>query len=359
MHRVLITGYGRFGAAFSTLLSEAGLEVRAYDEFAHVPPGLTVRSLGEGTRAADLVVVAVPVPAMAASFSAIRPFLSAEQTVVDVGSVKWLPAKELDAVFGTVIPWVATHPLFGPLSLARGERPRRVVVCPNARHPGAVEAIKTLFERLDCQVLLQTPEEHDRVMAFTHALAFFMAKGMLDAGVPTDITYAPPSFQGIMRTIESVRADAGHLFAALHQQNPFAGEARRKLLDALTAADYSLAHEEMTPSAHPEAFNIPDLGAQSPELKETRDVIDEIDREIVGLLARRGELARKAAAAKARAGKGIYDPAREVQLLSARQDWAKESGLDPAAIAEVFQSILRFSRRAQVDRPPETQNQET
>ena len=50
-------------------------------------------------------------------------------------------------------------------------------------------------------------------MAWTHALAFFVAKGMIDAGAGMEVPFAPPSFQAIARTIEIVRSDAGHLFA--------------------------------------------------------------------------------------------------------------------------------------------------
>src|SRR6202023_3205648 len=89
----------------------------------------------------------------------------------------------------------------------------------------------------------QTPEGHDRVMAHTHALTFFVAKGMIDAGAATAVPFAPPSFQAISRTIETVRSDAGHLFAAIARDNPFAPEARKELVRALAAIDAALDAE--------------------------------------------------------------------------------------------------------------------
>src|SRR5262249_44128203 len=142
---------------------------------------------------------------------------------------------------GEAIPWVGTHPMFGPVSLARGERPLRAVVCPNPSHADAVARITALFERIGCEVIHEDAAAHDRTMAYTHALAFFVAKGLIDAGTPASAPYAPPSFQAIARTVELVRSDAGHLFEALHRENPYAGEARRRLLDALTTADSDLA----------------------------------------------------------------------------------------------------------------------
>ena len=40
-----------------------------------------------------------------------------------------------------------------PTSLALGERPLRVIVCPNDVHPRAVEAAAALYRRVGCQVL--------------------------------------------------------------------------------------------------------------------------------------------------------------------------------------------------------------
>ena len=100
--------------------------------------------------------------------------------------------------------------------------------------------MRALYERIGCEVIEQTAEGHDRVMAHTHALTFFVAKGMIDAGAGMEVPFAPPSFQAIARTIETVRSDAGHLFAAIARDNPFAAEARKQLVQALAAIDRAL-----------------------------------------------------------------------------------------------------------------------
>jgi prephenate dehydrogenase len=357
MRNVSFLGYGRFGAALGALLSEAGLSVRGFDPHARIPDDVRATSIEDLVASADLIVVAVPIKDMHAAFKALEPVLSPSQTVIDVGSVKAGPVAAMTAVFDTQKPWVATHPLFGPMSLARGERPLRVVVCPNPMHPSAVQRVIALFERIGCEVLEQDAADHDRAMAYTHALAFFLAKGMLDAGAPTFAPYAPPSFQAIARTIELVRGDAGHLFEALHTENTYAPEARRRLLDTLNAIDRSLLQLEAGSSREPfrkldvQAQTIPDLGVRSPELRETRELIDDVDHELIDLLARRALLSRRAARAKAELGHGVRDPVREAHLLEERRRWARARGLEPSGIDEIFQAILGFSRRLQ--EPPE------
>ncbi|HVP60324.1 MAG TPA: prephenate dehydrogenase/arogenate dehydrogenase family protein [Myxococcaceae bacterium] len=344
---VALLGFGRFGKALGSLLGEAQIQYRALDPRVDVPAPVRAPGLRELVAGASVVVLAVPVPRTREALESLRPHLLPEQVVLDVGSVKVHPYADLQAVLGDAIPWVATHPLFGPVSLALAERPLRVVVCPSPRHPAAAVRAGELYRRIGCEVIEQTPEGHDRVMAHTHALTFFVAKGMLDAGAGMEVPFAPPSFQAISRTIETVRSDAGHLFAAIQRENPFAHEARHQLLQALVEIDRAL---EATPAeAGPESarFAIPDLGARSPELQEARELIDDVDRELLSLLARRATLAQRAGKAKAQLGHPIVDPARETRLLAERRDWAESLHLDPEVVEELFRSILRFSRRAQ------------
>ena len=345
---VAIVGYGRFGRALGSLLDAAGLAYRAWDTAADIPEPHRASSLQGLLTGAEQVVVAVPVPKMREVLQALSPHLKPEQLVLDVGSVKVKPVQAMNEVLGTRVPWVGTHPLFGPLSLAMAERPLRVVVSPNPLHPDAARRARVFFERLGCEVIEQTPEGHDRVMAHTHALTFFVAKGMVDAGSGVDVPFAPASFKALSRTIEIVRSDAGHLFTAIQHENPFAQEARRHLLQALGAIHQEL--ETIPPeAATPDTprMELPALETGLPELKETREHIDQLDRELVELLARRAELARRAIRAKAEAGQPVPDPAREDEVIATRRAWATELGLDPDGVESIFRAVLRFSRRAQ------------
>ena len=343
---IAILGYGRFGRALGSLLLRSNQRFRAYDPCAEIPAEYGAASAEEAVEGAEWVVLAMPVPRMEESLKALRPHLGPDQTVIDVGSGKVGPCALLDAVLGDAIPHLGSHPLFGPLSLSRAERPLRVVLCASPRHPGAAVRARAWFRSLDCEVLAQDPETHDRNMAQTHVLAFFVAKGLLDVGVGGDMPFAPPSFQGLKYTLEAVRADAGHLFAAIQRENPFAAEARARLVEALGSIHRRLAEDTGNEDFIPMA--VPDLRERSPELKEVRELIDEVDRELLGLLNRRTQLAQRAARAKAELGAPILDPARETTLLQDRRTWAQELGLDENLVEEVFRTLLRVSRRSQV-----------
>lgn len=346
MTTIAFLGYGRFGAALAGLFRDAGHLIRAFDPQAGVPVEERASSPEDLVRGASHVVVAVPVPSLGDALAELRPHLAPSQVVLDVGSVKAGPVAVMAATLGRAVPWVGTHPLFGPVSLLRDDRPLRAVVCPNPAHPEAVAEVSALYARIGCQVLEQDADAHDKSMAWTHALAFFLARGLLDAGVPTEAAFAPPSFQAIARTIELVRADAGHLYGVLQRENPYAADARRALREALDAADARLREPEGDARAEA-ALTVPDLGAASPVLSRTRALIDEVDRELLELLARRARLSRRAAVAKADLGAPVRDARREAELLDARRRGATQLGLDPESVSEIFEAVLRFSRQLQ------------
>lgn len=347
MSSVAIVGYGRFGAALASLLEEAGHTVRAWDPAPAADGRALTATLEDAARGADFVVLSVPIERVGPVARRLAPGLTPSQVVIDVCSVKVFPSQALASALST--PWVATHPLFGPASIARGERPLRVVVCPSADFGAAEAAVRTLFGGIGCQVLTMDAHDHDRRMAESHALGFFLARGLLDAGAGFDSPVTPPSSLGIARTIASVRSDAGHLLGALHGENPYAAEVRGKVIEALTALDVALTAETEQRRSGAEvdlsdvSLRIPDLGSRSPALREVRELIDELDGELLGLLARRAVLSRRARAAKADMGAGVRDPRREAQLRRDRRALADEHGLDGDAVDDVFAAILRLS----------------
>jgi prephenate dehydrogenase len=288
---------------------------------------------------------------------AAAPHLGERHVVFDVGSVKLEPVRFMQESLGLGVPWVGTHPLFGPVSLALGERPLTVVVCPNRTHPDASTSVARLLTAAGCRIVERSPDDHDREMARTHALAYLIAKGVVDAGLSLDSDIAPPSARAIARTIESARADSGHLLSTLHRDNPFAAEVRTRFLEALAEADRSLSAPRADEAGPPEQAapepRLPDLGDRSPELREVRDLIDDVDREMIALLARRVHLAQRARRAKCALGHGVRDPHREQDLLERRRERARELDLPESHVARVFAAILSLSRDVQQAEPPE------
>ena len=346
-----LLGFGRFGQAFAELLLDAGISVSAFDPHESIPEELCADCPGTLAQRSEVVVLCVPVDGIESALESLAPHLNNKHLVLDVASVKHGPVKALKKILGSDVPWAATHPLFGPTSIARDERPLRAVVCPNEIHPEASARAKVLYEAIGCEVIEEGADAHDRVMAKTHALAFYIAKGMLEIAGEEPIPFAPPSFKAMEQTIEAVRSDAGHLFFPIAHGNPHAAEARKALLTSLTSIHESLEDEgarRAEPLSRPSDLHaIPEPAAKTPPLSETRQLIDELDAEIIELLGRRVRLAERAARLKSAKDLPVRDLKREASLLAHRKEQAESSGLDPADVAAIFDAVMQFSRNAQ------------
>jgi prephenate dehydrogenase len=320
-----IVGYGRFGAAFASLLETHGKRWSAWDPQAPIADANRATSLQGLVETNALLVLAVPVDQFEVVLCQARPSLTAAHTVIDVGSVKQRPCQLLDEVLGDDIPHAGSHPLFGPLSIARAE-PLRTVVCPSARHPAAAARATALFESLGSEVLQQSAEAHDRYMALTHGMAFFIARGLIDLGIGGDLRWAPPSFAALAASIAAVRADAGHLFSTIQRQNPHAGDTRRRFLAALQRIDADLVDQAGETAADSLALAAPLAAESETSAGDRSDAghLAQLDRELVALLRRRQAL--------------VARPCTETNNAARRpspelQEWARHIGLDPHALA--------------------------
>ncbi len=342
---IALYGFGRFGRSLAELLEASGLTVRAYDPAAEIPDRLRVDDPQALAGLAETIIFAVPVPAFAAAVERVRPRLGPDHLVLEVASVKHGPVATLTRVLGRDVPWVATHPLFGPSSLAVGQRPLRVVVCPNALHPEATQRARALFERLGCVVVEHDSDEHDRQMAQTHALAFFIAKGLLDIGLDREQAFVPPSFRAIARTLAAVRSDAGHLFLTIERDNPHASGERARLLAALERIHHELAVGSQC--APPEsvkvdaerpndtAMQIPDLGRRAPEQRAVGELLAECDAELLRVLARRSHLAHRL-----EHDTPSVSPAPDRDTL--QRAWREELGLSPDDLDRAVELLGRL-----------------
>ncbi|MFN7146473.1 MAG: chorismate mutase [Myxococcota bacterium] len=73
--------------------------------------------------------------------------------------------------------------------------------------------------------------------------------------------------------------------------------------------------------------------------------IDAVDDALVGLLAERAALVAELWAAKAAAGVGVRDPAREADVYARLRARAEAAGLDADAVERVFRAIVGVDLR--------------
>ncbi len=78
-------------------------------------------------------------------------------------------------------------------------------------------------------------------------------------------------------------------------------------------------------------------------LKELRAQIDQVDREMLQLFAKRLQLVAKVGEVKHKHGLPIYAPEREADMLAARRQEAEKIGVPPDLIEDVLRRLMRES----------------
>ncbi|WP_286234768.1 bifunctional chorismate mutase/prephenate dehydrogenase [Thalassotalea sediminis] len=83
------------------------------------------------------------------------------------------------------------------------------------------------------------------------------------------------------------------------------------------------------------------------QLKLLRDQIDDVDSQLVELLAKRRAITSKVGALKSEVGMPIYAPDRERELLALRRQQAADAGLCPELIEDILRRLMRDSYSSQ------------
>jgi prephenate dehydrogenase len=191
----VIGGRGRMGQLFAHCLATAGEIVQILDE----GDWAQAESL---LNAADVVLVCVPIAAVAAVVHRAAPYLASTTALVDITSIKVEPMRAMLA--GHAGPVLGLHPMFGPdiKSLAG----QKVAVCPG-RSPERFDWLLTWLRHQGSELIVCTPEEHDRLMVIVQAtqhfsrlcMGVFLAQEQVD--LQKSLAISSPSFRAEIEII--------------------------------------------------------------------------------------------------------------------------------------------------------------
>jgi prephenate dehydrogenase len=216
---VAIVGLGLIGGSLARDLAAEGVGVLAHDcdlgamEEA-MRAGVVSAALPDdlaGVEAADALVIALPVDAVAAWLERHAPRISRIPLVMDTGSTKAGIVTAAEGV-GIGARFVGAHPLAGDhrsgweASRAGLFADAPVYLCPTAETgPDALGRARGLWERVGARIVEMDAGEHDRRLAWTshlpQAVATVLARVLAEAGIsPGELG---PGGAGMVRLAES------------------------------------------------------------------------------------------------------------------------------------------------------------
>ncbi|HRK63877.1 MAG TPA: prephenate/arogenate dehydrogenase family protein [Terricaulis sp.] len=228
-NRIAILGAGLIGASVARAARESGAAntIVLYDRNTDVRDRARAIALGDiadtaeaAVAGAELIVLAMPVGAMADAMAAIAPVLAPGAIVTDVGSVKRSVAETLAPLAPAHAYLVPGHPIAGTehsgpeagfASLFKG---RWHILTPLAdarpEYAAAVDKLAAFWRALGADVELMAPARHDVVLAVTshlpHLIAFNIVAMAEDLETVTEsevVKYSASGFRDFTRIAAS------------------------------------------------------------------------------------------------------------------------------------------------------------
>ncbi|MGE4545040.1 MAG: prephenate dehydrogenase [Pedobacter sp.] len=196
--KLAVVGVGLIGGSFALALKEAGLvgeivgigrgranletarEKGIIDAFTH--------SLSEGVAGADVVFLSTPVQTLSKVASEVLPHMKPGSILTDGGSVKADVIAAIEPMLPADVHFVPGHPVAGTeqsgaaAAFATLYQGRRCILTPTSRtSPDALAKIKHLWQAAGSEVVVMTPEKHDRILAAISHLPHMVAYALVDA----------------------------------------------------------------------------------------------------------------------------------------------------------------------------------
>ena len=214
----IVGGTGKMGRLFGSVLESHGFEVLVSGR----STALTNRRLAEKS---DLVMVSVPIRSTVGVIGEIAPLLTGEQLLCDLTSLKGAPVKAMLLSKAQVL---GTHPLFGPT--VSSLRNQTIILTPARCGTALSLRLPEIFREEGANLVVMTPEAHDRLMAVIQGLTHFGNLCMADAirRTGTDLAAAleatSPVYRIQMGLIGRLLSQDANLYGDMLQMNPFVPE---------------------------------------------------------------------------------------------------------------------------------------
>ena len=193
--KITLVGVGLLGGSVGLAVKQRGMagQVTGYvRRVESVEECLATGAVDEATQdleaavtGASIVILCTPVGDMEELAAQLKPHLSADAVITDVGSVK---ASVVHVVESVLPRFVGSHPMCGSekagVAHARGdlfEGAACAITPTDQGEPTAVETVSNLWTALGSNLIVLTAEDHDAIVARTSHLPHVLATALVNA----------------------------------------------------------------------------------------------------------------------------------------------------------------------------------
>ncbi len=223
--KVTIVGVGLIGGSLAMVMKEKGLashivgvgrgiqNLKDASRLGIVDEYTT--DLAAGVKGSNLVVLATPVCSIPEITKQISQHLDKGAIITDVGSVKEHVIQAVEHFMPDGLFFVAGHPIAGTensgakAAFSTLFKEMRCILTPtNKTDSDALEKIKHLWEQAGSNVIIMSPEDHDRILAavshLPHIVAYSLVNSLLGVKDSDDVLkYCAGGFKDFTRIASS------------------------------------------------------------------------------------------------------------------------------------------------------------
>lgn len=185
---------------------------------------------------ADIIIFSVPIEYMVNTIKEVAPYAPENSLLMDVTSVKSEPAEALIKYSPKNTNILPCHPMFGPrVPSLEGQV---VILTPQEDKCNIwFDKVKSYLEQKDANIVISTPQEHDKIMSVVQGLTHFSYISIastirkLGISVKKSREFASPVYSLMLDMISRIVSQNPYLYYSIQKSNKQTAISRKTLIE--------------------------------------------------------------------------------------------------------------------------------
>lgn len=189
----------------------------------------------EAIKDADIIVFSVPIEHMVETIKEVAPHAPEGSLLMDVASVKTDPAEALEKYAPENAEILPCHPMFGP-RVPTLQRQIIILTPIENRSPNWLPRVKDYLDKTECEVVITTPNEHDKYMSIVQGLTHFSYISLastirkLNINVKESRNFSSPVYTIMLDMVSRIVYQNPYLYYSIQKNNLETSNAREALI---------------------------------------------------------------------------------------------------------------------------------
>lgn len=189
----------------------------------------------DAVKDADIILFCVPIVFMVDTIKEVAPHTPEGSLLMDVASIKTEAAEALDKYAPENVEIMPCHPMFGP-RVPTLER-QIIVLTPFENRPNNwLKRIKDYLNSANCEIVITTPQEHDKYMSIVQGLTHFSYIALastirkLNINVKESRNFSSPVYSLMLDMASRIVYQNPYLYYSIQKNNKETENARKALI---------------------------------------------------------------------------------------------------------------------------------